>query len=111
MERRTFIRWTGASSMGLALQANAVAAVRVGYFDKYAPFNQRSASGVMSGVLIDGLELVGSTCGVAFEHFGYPWARTQAMVERGELDAFCTVRTQAPGYLPGQWLLQGKPGT
>ncbi len=95
MERRTFIRWTGASSMGLAVQTQAFVAIRVGYFDKYAPFSQRSDSGVMSGFLIEGLEPVGNACGVTFEHFGYPWARTQAMVERGELDAFCTVRTQA----------------
>ncbi len=95
MDRRGFVRWAGVSTLGVCLRAQAFAPVRVGYFDKYAPFSQRSDSGVMSGVLIEGLELVGQACGVSFEHSGYPWARAQAMVERGELDAFCTVRTQA----------------
>ena len=94
MDRRRFIRWAGASALGASMQSQAFVPVRVGYFDKYAPFSQRSDSGIMSGVLVDGLELVGQACGVSFEHYGYPWARTQAMVERGELDAFCTVRTQ-----------------
>jgi len=80
--------------VALGLPARAATALRMGYFEKYAPFSQRNDSGEMTGALIEGVELVGSACGLEFEHFGYPWARAQVMVERGELDGFCTVRTQ-----------------
>lgn len=95
MDRRSFIQWAGGMAAGTSLATQAAGAIRMGYFDKYAPFSQRSEAGVMSGALIDGMELLARACGLNLEHFGYPWARAQLMVERGELDGFCTIRTQA----------------
>lgn len=95
MDRRTLIQWAGCSALGLGLASHAETAIRMGYFDKYAPFSQRGDNGVVSGALVDGMELVANACGLSLEHFGYPWARAQLMVERGELDGFCTIRTQA----------------
>jgi len=66
----------------------------MGYFDKYAPLSQRNANGTVTGILIDSIELVGRACGVQFEHSAFPWVRAQMMVERGDLDGFCTVRTR-----------------
>ena len=86
MDRRAFIQWAGAGAMAAGVASHAEAAIRIGYFDKYAPFSQRSDNGVVSGALVDGMELVANACGLQLEHYGYPWARAQLMVERGELD-------------------------
>lgn len=74
--------------------ANGKVTVRVGYFDKYWPLSRRDEDGVMRGLLIDALNLLGRDAAIEFEHQGYPWARTQALIERGDLDAFCTVPTK-----------------
>jgi len=98
MHRREFMALTGLAVAGrtfAAPAAPAAAPIRMAYFDKYEPFSQRAADGTMSGLLIDGVELLGRACGLSFEHHGYPWARAQLLVERGELDALCTVPTPA----------------
>ncbi|WIT14305.1 transporter substrate-binding domain-containing protein [Paucibacter sediminis] len=99
MHRREFMALSGLAMAGRAFAAPAAAPIsapiRMAYFDKYEPFSQRAADGTMSGALIDGIELLGRACGIGFEHHGYPWARAQLLVERGELDALCTVPTPA----------------
>lgn len=79
--------------MSAAKESNLL--VRMAYFDKYAPLSQRNTDGSVSGALIDCIDLVGRACGVGFEHSAYPWVRAQLMVERGDLDGFCTVPTLA----------------
>lgn len=69
--------------------------VRMAYFDRYEPFSQRANDGSMSGLLIEGVELIGWASGLRLEHHGFPWARAQLLVERGELDGLCTVPTPA----------------
>lgn len=95
MHRRAFIGWTSAFAAGSAFAEAPTTMVRMGYFDKYAPFSQRNEDGGVSGALIDSVELVGLACGVRFEHAAFPWVRAQMMVERGDLDGFCTVPTAA----------------
>lgn len=83
----------------LALPGAAAAApgegLRMAYFDRYPPLSHLGASGRMEGLLIDLVDAVGARAGLHFSHHGYPWARAQAMVERGELDALCTNATPA----------------
>ncbi len=69
------------------------APIRMGYFDKFAPFSHKDAAGHMHGLLIECMELVAALAGVALEHHGFPWARAQLMVKQSELDALCTVAT------------------
>lgn len=95
MHRRTFIALSGLALAGRAGALPAAAPLRMAYFDKYEPFSQRAADGSMSGLLVDGIELLSRASGIAFEHHGFPWARAQLLVERGELDALCTVPTPA----------------
>ena len=95
MNRRHFLRNT--LLLGATLPfgpAHATPPLRIGYFDQYWPFSQRDEAGQMSGMLIESLDVIARIANLSLEHFGYPWARTQAMVERGELDGFCTVPTQ-----------------
>ena len=67
----------------------------MGYFDNYPPFSFGAPNGSMTGALIDDVELMGQLAGgFTFEHKGYPWARAQAMVERGLLDGFCTTASK-----------------
>ena len=75
--------------------AGAASWLRVGYFDKYAPFSQKKDDGSMAGMLVESLDLIARAANVKLEHHGYPWARAQLMVERGELDGFCTVPTRS----------------
>lgn len=99
MDRRQFLSASlvsalaGAAWPSLALSRGSDP-LRVGYFDRYWPFSQRADNGLMSGMLIESLDAIARSANVALSHDGYPWARTQVMVERGELDAFCTVPTQ-----------------
>jgi polar amino acid transport system substrate-binding protein len=95
MQRRAFIGWTGALAVGSSFAESPSTLVRMGYFDKYAPFSQRNEDGSVTGALIESVELVGRACGLRFEHAAFPWVRAQLMVERGDLDGFCTVSTTA----------------
>ena len=95
MNRRQFL--FNAAILGATWPLGTTAAetrLRVGYFDRYWPFSQRGDDGAMTGLLIESLDAIAHSANLLLEHAGYPWARTQAMVERGELDAFCTVPTQ-----------------
>ena len=95
MNRRQFL--FSSAILGAAWPLGIAAAetrLRVGYFDRYWPFSQRGDDGAMTGLLIESLDAIAHSANLLLEHAGYPWARTQAMVERGELDAFCTVPTQ-----------------
>jgi polar amino acid transport system substrate-binding protein len=67
--------------------------VRMGYFDKFSPFSEKDDSGHTHGLLIDCMDLLGASAGLAIEHHSYPWARAQLMVKQSELDALCTVQT------------------
>lgn len=91
MHRRRFLGLAGALAWQPGLAATPP--LRMAYFDKYEPFSQRAADGGMSGLLIEGVELVGRAAGLSFDHQGFPWARAQLLVERGELDGLCTVPT------------------
>ena len=95
MNRREFLLVAALS--GVAITGRSAAAgtsLRVGYFDKYSPFSQSNADGSMAGLLIESLDVIARSANIKLEHHGYPWARAQVMVERGELDAFCTVPTR-----------------
>jgi polar amino acid transport system substrate-binding protein len=67
--------------------------LRVAYFDRYPPLSQRERDGAMRGLLIDLVNALGSAAGLDLSHHGYPWARAQAMVRQGQLDAVCTAAT------------------
>jgi len=79
----------------LAGRAEPAARLRMAYFDRYPPLSNLGDTGQMHGLLIDLVNAVGARAGLRFEHHGYPWARAQAMVERGELDGLCTNATPA----------------
>lgn len=77
----------------LTFNAYAAEPMRVVYYNEYEPISW-SASGAMRGVLVDIVdEAIVKRMGVTVVHQGYPWARAQDMVKRGEADAFLTVVT------------------
>lgn len=84
---------------GLALVAQpwALAAatppLRIGYNAGGWPISRLSPSQQVEGLLFDALTRVMSQAGLEASHHAFPWARAQAMVERGELDALCTAPT------------------
>lgn len=67
--------------------------LRVAYFDRYPPLSLRDRDGSMRGLLVDLVNALGSAAGLGLSHHGYPWARAQAMVRQGQLDAVCTTST------------------
>lgn len=95
MNRREFLLAAAVSGVAMASRsAEAATLLRVGYFDKYSPFSQSKDDGTVTGLLIESLDVIARSANIKLEHYGYPWARAQVMVERGELDAFCTVPTR-----------------
>jgi polar amino acid transport system substrate-binding protein len=95
MNRREFLLAAAVSGIAMPWRsAEAATSLRVGYFDKYSPFSQSNADGSMAGLLVESLDVIARSANIKLEHHGYPWARAQVMVERGELDAFCTVPTR-----------------
>ncbi len=93
MKRRELLL-TALASAWIAQRAHAEGGpIRVGYFDSYWPMSRRLGDSTMAGALVDSLRAVGRRAGIELEHHGYPWARVQQMIQRGDLDAFCTIRT------------------
>jgi polar amino acid transport system substrate-binding protein len=74
-------------------RAEGAPTIRVGYFDAYWPMSRRQVDATMDGALVDSLRIIGRKARMELEHHGYPWARVQQMIQRGDLDAFCTIRT------------------
>ena len=95
--RRRSILAAGLGGLGLAVlgrRAGAEAApLRMGYSESASPYSSQGPDGRAKGLLVDAVDLVASRGGIAISHQAFPWARTQWMVERGELDGFCTVPT------------------
>lgn len=76
------------------LSVYAAESMNVVYYNDYEPISWQ-ASGAMRGVLVDIVdEAIVKRMGIPVVHRGYPWARAQDMVKRGEADAFLTVVTQ-----------------
>lgn len=95
MNRRGFLLAAAVTGIAMAWRsAEAATMLRVGYFDKYSPFSHSNEDGSMAGLLVESLDLIARDANIMLEHHGYPWARAQIMVERGDLDAFCTVPTR-----------------
>lgn len=94
MKRRDLLRISLMATAFSGSVASAAIPLRMGYFDKYWPFSRINDDGSMGGALIDSINLVGKKCGLNFTHSGYPWPRAQIMVKGGQLDGFCTNRTQ-----------------
>jgi polar amino acid transport system substrate-binding protein len=104
MDRRDTLRLLGSVSLLGALPlvsgpaAGAAPLVRMAFFDNFWPFSRREDDGTphgkMRGALIDAVDKVAQRANVSVTHAGFPWIRAQKMVEQGELDAFCTLRTE-----------------
>lgn len=77
-------------------QASNKPAIRIAYFDNYAPYSWLDDDGEMRGVFIDILdEVIGKRMGVPVQHTGLPWARAQQYVKAGEQDALIAPVTAA----------------
>jgi polar amino acid transport system substrate-binding protein len=75
----------------LAQPSEAIAPMKVVYFQDYPPFSQGVGEQV-HGVFIDILqEALAKRMKQPLIHAGYPWERAQYMVKHGEADAFVTV--------------------
>lgn len=76
-----------------ATGATAETTVRFAHYEAYPPITFGSGEAVQ-GILVDSIKAIFEKVdGVSPEFHGYPWARAQKLVERGQLDAFCTVAT------------------
>lgn len=80
--------------------------MKIVYYDSYPPRSWLE-QGRMKGILVDIItEAAERRAGIPLSHEGYPWARVQAMVEKGLADAFITVPTvkrktySLPGEVP-----------
>lgn len=71
----------------------ALAPLRLAYFETYSPLSYVEG-GALKGILVDLLnEVLGKRLGQPLQHEGYPWPRAQALVQRGECDAICSIAT------------------
>lgn len=81
----------------LRAAVSATAPLRLAYFETYSPLSFVEG-GALKGILVDLLnEVLGRRLGQRLVHEGYPWPRAQALVQRGECDAICSIAT--PGRL------------
>jgi len=68
--------------------------LRFAYFDDFSPLSFIDlASSSAVGILPDLVSMLLGPLGIAAEHAGYPWARSQELVQDGYADAFCTSPT------------------
>ncbi|HYD78989.1 MAG TPA: transporter substrate-binding domain-containing protein [Paucimonas sp.] len=68
--------------------------LRINHGESFAPFNWRTESGELRGILLDILtEAFEQRLGIPVRHDGFPWLRAQKLVEEGLADALCTVPT------------------
>ncbi len=75
-------------------------ALRMAYFDRYAPLSWRAPDGRVQGLLVELVGAAAQAASLQLSHHAYPWARAQAMVRQGQLDAVCTTITdERRGYL------------
>lgn len=88
LDRRMF-----ATSLLLAMGQGSAQSLRMAYFDRYPPLSWRETDGHVRGLLVDLMDAIGQLAGLGFSHQAYPWARAQAMVRQGQLDAVCTTVT------------------
>lgn len=116
-QRRHLLAIATLGSLSPALRAQALGGtpgqpMRLVYFDSFAPFSQRRSDGSMEGIFIDILdELLGKRLGLTLQHEGYPWARAQQMVRKGEVDGFITVPTEerlSYTVASQEWVTQGR---
>jgi len=97
INRRQLIRATAAGLGGLgdgeAFSAPSPDAFRLAYFETYSPMSFRDGDR-LRGILVEILHAVlVDRLGLVCREEGFPWARAQQRVERGESDAICTVAT------------------
>ena len=80
-------------SLGSPAAAQTPAAIRLVFYDDYAPFSFVE-NGRLQGIYVDLVrEVFEEEMGVATTLEAYPWARAQAMVKAGEADGFLTLMT------------------
>lgn len=93
----TFGRLTAALLLLLTVLAAPAKAepgiLRVGMADQTYPAGYRLEDGRMAGALVRMLRLIARDSGIELAVEGYPWTRTQLMVQKDELDAFIAVAT------------------
>ncbi len=95
LRRRALLGGTAAVAwLAPGSRAADLLTVHMGYADSLWPLAHGKDGGAVEGLLVDAMRLVGARAGVEMVHEAYPWARAQLMVARGDLDGFCTARTQ-----------------
>jgi polar amino acid transport system substrate-binding protein len=74
--------------------AQTRAPMRMAYYDGAEPLSWLGEDSKMRGILVDTMEAVAHKhLRIQLTHEGFPWARAQLRVQRGESDAFCTIPT------------------
>ena len=78
---------------GLVIPAGAAPDFRMAYFETYSPLSFVD-HGALRGILVDVLgSVLDKRLGIHCQHEGFPWPRSQRLVEMGERDAICTIAT------------------
>ena len=95
LKRREFVQASFAltSMLGPVGAVRADGLLRVAYNANGWPISRQSASGEVEGLLVDAVVQLAQRADFGVSHKALPWARAQAMVKEGELDAFCTTVT------------------
>ena len=71
-------------------------AMKLVYYNDFAPFSWEDSEKQMHGILIDVMnEAIEKQMGIDVSHKGYQWAKAQKTVRDGEADAFITIPTPA----------------
>ena len=79
---------------GIQQASAATTAIKVAFYDTFAPFSFTDDQHGMTGILPDMMqEILGRRMGLTVSAQGLPWARAQIMVQDGSADAFCTLPT------------------
>lgn len=67
--------------------------IKIAYYSAGAPHSWLDDSNKMQGTLVDLLAEVFKRLDTKTVNKGFPWLRAQRMVEKGQMDAFCTIAT------------------
>ena len=84
------------SSLAWGVKPARAADFKVAFYNTFAPLSFEGDDHAITGILPDMMtEIIGKRLGLPVSLQGLPWARAQALVQDGSVDAFCTNPTPA----------------
>ncbi len=99
LTRRSVLSLLSAAALSLGLPQNARAktsALKINWYDEFAPLSFVQADGKIKGILVDSLtEILVRRMGINVAHSAMAWGKAQEEVKQGKSDVLCTLITDA----------------